>query len=139
MLRWGLFVIGLCMAVAGLVPVNLSDAVHSNAVRLLGAVFLLMLLTLPIWLPGFPLAFYAATAVTLVVGVGAVALWYPLGYYNLTGFELALAGTVYALLVVFIRSLDAVVSQAVVDAEVSEAEVPGGFSPAGDVPTAAGR
>lgn len=138
-LRWGLFVIGLCMAGAGLVPVNLSDAVHSNAVRLLGAVFLLMLLTLPIWLPGFPLAFYAATAVTLVVGVGAVALWYPLGYYNLTGFELALAGTVYAWLVVFIRSLDAVVSQAVVDAEVSEAEVPGGFSPAGDVPTAAGR
>lgn len=115
-LRWGLFVIGLCMAVVGLVPVNVSDPIHSNAVRLLGAVFILMLLTLPIWLPGFPGAFYAATGLMVLVGVGAALLWFPLGYYNLTGFELAMAGIVYAWLVVFIRSVDAVVSQAAADA-----------------------
>ena len=52
----------------------------------------------------------------VLVGVGAALLWFPLGYYNLTGFELAMAGIVYAWLVVFIRSVDAVVSQAAADA-----------------------
>lgn len=114
--RWGLIIIGLCMAGAGVVPINVSDPIHSTFIRVLAVVFVLLLLTLWIWLPGFPGAFYAVTYLTVLTVAGATVLWYPLGYYNLTGFELATAGVVYGWLVIFIRSVDAVVGQAVQDA-----------------------
>jgi hypothetical protein len=111
-LRWGLVVIGLCMIGAGIVPINLSDPVHSTFIRALGAVFILMLATIQWWLPGFPAAVYVASYLMVVLGVVATLLWFPLRYYNLTGFELAMAGIVYAWLVVFIRNLDAVLTVA---------------------------
>lgn len=111
-LRWGLVVIGLCMMGAGTVPINLSDPVHSTFIRVLGAVFILMLATIQWWLPGFPAAVYVASYLMVALGVVATLLWFPLRYYNLTGFELAMAGIVYAWLVVFIRNLDAVLTVA---------------------------
>ncbi|HEY4616480.1 MAG TPA: hypothetical protein VIG75_13555 [Citricoccus sp.] len=128
-LRWGLVVIGLCMMGAGIVPINFSDPVHSTFIRILGVVFVLMLATIQLWLPGFPPAVYVASYLMVALGVAATLLWYPLRYYNLTGFELAMAGIVYAWLVVFIRNLDAVLTVAGIgDAERDEGgEV---FSPA---------
>ncbi len=111
-LRWGLVVIGLCMVGAGVVPINLSDPVHSTFIRILGVVFILMLATIQLWLPGFPAAVYVASYLMVALGVTATLLWFPLRYYNLTGFELAMAGIVYAWLVVFIRNLDAVLTVA---------------------------
>jgi hypothetical protein len=111
-LRWGLVVIGLCMIGAGVVPINLSDPVHSTFIRILGVVFILMLATIQLWLPGFPAAVYVASYLMVALGVVATLLWLPLRYYNLTGFELAMAGIVYAWLVVFIRNLDAVLTVA---------------------------
>jgi hypothetical protein len=111
-LRWGLVVIGLCMMGAGVVPINLSDPVHSTFIRILGVVFILMLATIQLWLPGFPAAVYVASYLMVGLGVVATLLWLPLRYYNLTGFELAMAGIVYAWLVVFIRNLDAVLTVA---------------------------
>ncbi len=111
-LRGGLVVIGLCMVGAGIVPINLSDPVHSTFIRVLGAAFLLMLASIQWWLPGFPAAVYVASYLMVALGVVATLLWFPLRYYNLTGFELAMAGIVYAWLVVFIRNLDAVLTVA---------------------------
>ncbi|MDI3329478.1 MAG: hypothetical protein QJR09_01935 [Micrococcus sp.] len=111
-LRWGLVVIGLCMMGAGVVPINLSDPVHSTFIRVLGVVFILMLATIQWWLPGFPAAVYVASYLMVALGMVATLLWLPLRYYNLTGFELAMAGIVYAWLVVFIRNLDAVLTVA---------------------------
>jgi hypothetical protein len=105
-------VIGLCMVGAGVVPINLSDPVHSTFIRVLGVVFILMLATIQLWLPGFPAAVYVASYLMVALGVTATLLWFPLRYYNLTGFELAMAGIVYAWLVVFIRNLDAVLTVA---------------------------
>jgi hypothetical protein len=107
-----LVVIGLCMVGAGVVPINLSDPVHSTFIRILGVVFILMLATIQWWLPGFPAAVYVASYLMVALGVAATLLWFPLRYYNLTGFELAMAGIVYAWLVVFIRNLDAVLTVA---------------------------
>jgi hypothetical protein len=123
--RWGLFLIGLCLIGAGLVPVNFSDPIHSTFMRVLVVAFMLMLITVPIWLPGFPTAFYVATVMMLVLSVLAAALWYPLRYYNLTGFELVMAGVVYAWLVLFIRSVDAVVDQTAQEAGSPEGRASG--------------
>ena len=120
-LRWGLVAIGLCMMGAGIVPINFSDPVHSTFIRILGVVFVIMLATIQLWLPGFPPAVYVASYLMVALGVAATLLWYPLRYYNLTGFELAMAGIVYAWLVVFIRNLDAVLTVAGIgDAERGE-------------------
>jgi len=95
--------------------------VHSTFIRILGVVFVLMLATIQLWLPGFPPAVYVASYLMVALGVAATLLWYPLRYYTLTGFELAMAGIVYAWLVVFIRNLDAVLTVAGIgDAERDE-------------------
>jgi hypothetical protein len=122
-LRWGLFVIGLCMMGAGVVPINVSDPVHSTFIRILGVVFILLLASIQLWLPGFPAAVYVGTYLMLCLGIMAALLWFPLRYYNLTGFELAMGGVVYAWLVVFIRNLDAVVTEAGLGDEARDAAV----------------
>ncbi|MEW1981071.1 hypothetical protein AB0333_09105 [Citricoccus sp. NPDC079358] len=111
-LRWSLFIIGLCMMGAGVVPINFSDPVHSTFIRILGVVFIVLLASIQIWLPGFPPAVYVGTYLMLGLGIISTLLWFPLRYYNLTGFELAMGGVIYAWLVVFIRNLDAVLTEA---------------------------
>ncbi|QCU79070.1 hypothetical protein E7744_13715 [Citricoccus sp. SGAir0253] len=145
-LRSGLFVVGLCMMGAGVVPINLSDPVHSTFIRILGVVFIALLATIQLWLPGFPAAVYVASYLMVALALVATALWFPLRYYNLTGFELAMGGIVYGWLVVFIRTLDAVLTVAGIgDTEREEAagaearalaarEGAGGPTPAGPVP-----
>ncbi|MEE1621028.1 hypothetical protein ACQ7DA_06245 [Zafaria sp. J156] len=106
---------GICMAGIGLFPVNLFDPVHSFFVRALAAILLVLLLGAPVWLPGFPRAFYFISVVAVAGLAAAAYLWAPLGYYNLTAFELAAAGIVFAWLVVFIRTTTAVVASAGLD------------------------
>lgn len=109
---------GVCMVGIGLFPVNTFEPVHTFFVRVL-AVFLLVLLAgVPLWLPGFPKAFFLLTYLAVVALVAAAALWRPLQYYNLTALELAAAGIVFAWLVVFIRNTTAVVASAGVEPAV---------------------
>ncbi|MGM7669689.1 hypothetical protein [Microbacterium sp. A93] len=122
-LRWSLFIIGLCMMGAGVVPINFSDPVHSTFIRVLGVVFIVLLASIQLWLPGFPAAVYVGTYLMLSLAVMATLLWLPLRYYNLTGFELAMGGVIYAWLVVFIRNLDAVLTEAGLGDRAREAAV----------------
>lgn len=122
-LRWSLFIIGLCMMGAGVVPINFSDPVHSTFIRVLGVVFIVLLASIQLWLPGFPAAVYVGTYLMLALAVMATLLWLPLRYYNLTGFELAMGGVIYAWLVVFIRTLDAVLTEAGLGDRAREAAV----------------
>lgn len=91
-------------------PINISDPVHTGFVQVLAVTFGLMLLTVPIWLPGAPAAIYVSSYLMLGLAVLALALWNPLGYYNLTALELAFAGIIFAWLVVLIRTLEAMIS-----------------------------
>lgn len=101
---------GLCMVGMSWVPINISDPIHTGFVQVLAVTFGLMLLSVPIWLPGAPAAMYVISYLILGLGVLAVALWHPLNYYNLTALELAFAGIIFAWLVVLIRTLDAMLS-----------------------------
>ena len=55
---------------------------------------------------------YVISYLMLGLGVFAVALWKPFGYYNLTALELAFAGIIFAWLVVLIRTVDGMVFDA---------------------------
>lgn len=133
MLRWSLFIIGLCMMGAGVVPINFSDPVHSTFIRILGVVFIVLLASVQLWLPGFPAAVYVGTYLMLALAVMSTLLWLPLRYYNLTGFELAMGGVIYAWLVVFIRNLDAVLTEAGLGDRAREAAVEEAAVEAADV------
>ena len=100
------------MAGIGLFPVNTFDPIHTGFVRLLALVLAVLLLGVPLWLPGFPAAFYLLSFIAVASLAGATLLWQPLRYYNLTALELGAAGIVFGWLVVFIRNTAAVVDAA---------------------------
>lgn len=109
-LRIGMIIMGVCLVGLSWVPINISDPIHTGFVQILAATFGLMLLTVPLWLPGAPAAMYVSSYLILGLAVFALSLWYPVGYYNLTALELAFAGIIFAWLVVLIRTLEAMIS-----------------------------
>ncbi|GAA4114992.1 hypothetical protein [Enteractinococcus coprophilus] len=111
-LRSGMIVMGICLIGLSWITIHISDPIHTGFVQVLAVTFGIMLLSVPIWLPGAPAAMYVISYLMLGVGIFAVALWDPLGYYNLTALELAFAGIIFAWLVVLIRTLDAMISDA---------------------------
>lgn len=118
---------GACMAGIGLFPVNTFEPIHTGFVRVLALILVVLLLGVPLWLPGFPGAFYLLSVIAVAALAGAAVLWHPLRYYNLTALELGAAGIVFAWLVVFIRN-----TSAVVEAAGMEHAVPGDVP--GDLP-----
>ena len=109
-LKGGMIVMGLCIIGMSWVPINVSDPIHTGFVQVLAVTFGVMLASVPIWLPGAPAAMYVVSYLMLGLAVGAVALWFPINYYNLTALELAFAGIIFAWLVVLIRTLNAMIS-----------------------------
>lgn len=109
MLKGGMIVMGICMIGLSVVSIHVNDPIHTSFVQLLAATFGVLLLSVPIWLPGAPAAMYVISYLILGLGILSVALWKPLGYYNLTALELAFAGIIFAWLVVLIRTVDGMI------------------------------
>ena len=120
----------------GLFPVNTFERVHTSFVQVLAVVLIVLLAGVPLWLPGFPKAFYLLTYISVAALVAAGLLWRPVQYYNLTALELAAAGIVFAWLVVFIRNTTAVVASAGVEPAVPGlgSGVPAGENDPGEAP-----
>ncbi|GAA4364175.1 hypothetical protein GCM10023166_08010 [Paeniglutamicibacter cryotolerans] len=118
---------GLCMVGIGLVPISVAEPVHTAFVRVAAGFLLVLLLGVPLWLPGFPKAFVLLSLLAVVGIAGATVLWHPLHYYNVTALELAVSGIVFAWLVVFIRNTSAMV------------QLLQGHGDAGNVPAPEGR
>ncbi|WP_022870257.1 hypothetical protein [Yaniella halotolerans] len=112
MLKVGMIVMGICMIGLSVISIHLHDPIHTSFVQILAVTFVILLLSAPIWLPGAPAAMYVISYLMLGLGVFAVALWKPFGYYNLTALELAFAGIIFAWLVVLIRTVDGMVFDA---------------------------
>ena len=109
-LKLGMMVMGISLIGVSWVPINVNHSFHTGFVQVLAMTFGLLLLSVPIWLPGAPAAMYVISYLMLGLAVLAVSLWDPLGYYNLTALELAFAGIIFAWLVVLIRTLDAMIA-----------------------------
>jgi len=99
--------VGLALIGIGIVPVDQSLIFHNIfAVSLLGG-FGTLIVLVPIVLDGLPRSFTPITAVILLLIVGAVALFWPIGYYNLTAAELVAMLLIFAWLILFVRSTSA--------------------------------
>ncbi|HIW99158.1 MAG TPA: hypothetical protein H9871_03345 [Candidatus Nesterenkonia stercoripullorum] len=102
---------GVSLAGVGLVPITFHNQIHSTATMSFGVFFMILLVGMPYWVPGFPRSFYVLSYLYAGGLVGATALWKPIGYYNLTSLELIAGAILFAWLVVFIRNIAALLGQ----------------------------
>jgi len=107
LLAWLFAGIGICMTVAGIVPDAVSVPLHVTAATGMVVVFGVFVFCAVRVLPGLP-AEVAGFSLFVVIGIlVAVALWVPIGYFNLTGTEFIAAGLLFAWLLVFVRAISA--------------------------------
>lgn len=100
---WLLAGIGLCLMVAGFVPDAVAFPVHVGAASGMVVLFGVLVGCLAALVPGISHEVSVFSVVAVAGILVAVALWVPVGYYNLTGAEFVIAGLLFAWLVVFVR------------------------------------
>ncbi|MGX5695846.1 DUF998 domain-containing protein [Agromyces soli] len=105
-------VLGVMLAGVGLFPVDVNMAVHNGCASGMAAAFAVMVLGSPIILKGMPRRFFVICFATFGVLIGSFLLFAPLGYYNLTAFELIAFTIIFSWITVFIRFVDALVGSA---------------------------
>lgn len=106
-LFWLFTTIGVCMSMVGFVPDNVSFVIHVGSASGMVVTFGVFAFYALRHIPGLPRDLIVFTSVVVVGILVAVALWIPIGYYNLTGMELVAAGLLFAWLLVFVRSVEA--------------------------------
>ncbi|GAB4099358.1 hypothetical protein [Sinomonas halotolerans] len=100
---------GIFLAGSGLVPVDVLMPVHNSLATAMTAAYIALVLGARAWLPGLGWTFYAVGYAMLGAAVLSVLLWWPLGYYNMTGMELVVAGVILVWLVFLTRNVAAAV------------------------------
>jgi len=132
LVRWALVLIGIFLACVGIVPVNVSVVIHNTASSSLALVFFTLVVSLRFLVPGFPKAFFLLSYALLVVVVISALLFFPIGYYNLTAFELIVSGLIFGWLAILIRNIAAVSVDSVSDEAAEAAMVAGAPELPGD-------
>lgn len=100
--RTALIVVGVLLTCVGLFPVNRFFLVHNTAATGMAVVFCLLAVGIRWAMPHLPHAFYVLGWVFIVVII-AVALFFAVGYYNLTAVELVAAVLIFSWIIVFLR------------------------------------
>lgn len=113
--QWMLILLGGFLAGVGLVPVDAFKILHNFFATGMIFVFVALALGLHVWVPEFPRSFFLTSYVLLSAIVLAVLLFWPMGYYNLTGLELAVAALIFGWLILFIRNIAALVEDSAGD------------------------
>lgn len=107
--RIGFIVLGLMLAMVGVVPVNLSLFWHNMVTYVAIGAFGVMLVAVPFLFRRLTGGFFGVTVA--VAAMLAAAGWLNLGagYLNITAFEIVAVSTVFIWLILFIRSVSAAV------------------------------
>ena len=100
-------VMGVLLAGVGLVPVNVSTPIHNFCAVGMSISFLTLLIGSPWILRGMPKRFFVFCTGGIVLLLASAVLFEPLGYYNLTAFELAAFSIIFGWISVFIRFVSA--------------------------------
>ncbi len=100
-------VMGVMLAGVGLVPVNVSTPIHNFCAIGMSLSFLALLIGSPWILRGMPARFFVFCTGGIVLLLASAVLFEPIGYYNLTAFELAAFSIIFGWISVFIRFVSA--------------------------------
>ena len=115
-------VMGVMLAGVGLFPLNVSMLLHNSCAIGMSLSFLGLLVTSPWILRGMPRRFFLFCGGCVVALLGGAILFEPVGYWNLTAFELLAFSLIFGWISVFIRFVDALAAQP------ADADSDGGFS-----------
>ena len=96
-------VMGVMLAGVGLFPLTVSVALHNSCAIGMSLSFLVLLISSPWTLKGMPARFFWFCGGAGALVVGGALLFEPIGYYNLTAFELLAFATIFGWISVFIR------------------------------------
>ncbi|MGN6427578.1 MAG: DUF998 domain-containing protein [Leifsonia sp.] len=100
--RTALILVGAFLACVGLFPVNRFFLLHNTVATGMAVVFCLLAIGIRWAMPGLPRAFVWLGWVFMAVIV-AVAVFFAVGYYNLTAVELVAAVLIFSWIIVFLR------------------------------------
>ncbi|MCS6710506.1 hypothetical protein JSY14_00165 [Brachybacterium sp. EF45031] len=109
--RWTLLLLGVLIVAVGLITVDRAKAWHDGAAHALILVFVVALLGFPVLFRRLARSFLVVTMATLLTIAVALWLWEGVGYLNTTAFEMAAGVTVFAWLLLFIRTVTAAAQQ----------------------------
>ena len=112
-------VMGVLLAGVGLFPLDVNMAVHNSCAIGMSLTFLALLFSSPWVLRGMPRRFFVFCGATAAVLLAGAVLFEPVGYWNLTAFELLAFSIIFGWISVFIRFIDAVAARG---SDTSEAE-----------------
>jgi hypothetical membrane protein len=104
-------VMGVLLACVGLFPLDVSMLIHNTSAIGMSLTFLALLISAPWVLRGMPKRFFLFCDGAIVVLLGGALLFEPIGYWNLTAFELIAFSTIFGWISVFIRFTNALTVQ----------------------------
>ncbi|GAB3600411.1 DUF998 domain-containing protein [Microbacterium tumbae] len=101
--RSGLILMGIFLALVGVFPVDEFFLVHNTVATGMAVVFAVVVVGLPWFLAGIPRVFVVfGWAYVLVIAL--LAVLFAVGYYNLTAVELIAAILIFSWIIVFLRT-----------------------------------
>lgn len=103
LLRLGLILIGIFLACVGIFPVDEFFAVHNTVATGMAVIFAGLVLGLRWLVPAMPRVFVLLGYVFVGVIV-LLAIFFAVGYYNLTAVELVAGVLIFSWIIVFLRS-----------------------------------
>lgn len=119
--RIGFMLLGLMLALVGLIPVNVNFTAHNSVAYGMVGVFAALLVSIPLLFPDLFPAFNLASVFIAALLVINVVLHLIVGYLNVTAFEMIGVSIMFVWLVLLIRSITAAVHD---QESVHKAEVP---------------
>ena len=110
-IRTLMMVIGVSFMIVGLVPVDVVLILHNIGAQGLFAGFMILVVVVPFVARVFSKTFIAVSIVFFALTIISVLLFFPFGYYNLTGLELIALGLVFVWLILFVRTISAMLPE----------------------------
>lgn len=111
--RYGLVLIGILLALVGVFPVDDFFLVHNTVATGMAVVYAVVVIGLPRFLPTMPRVFvylgWVFVGVIVVLGV-----FFAVGYYNLTAVELVAGVLIFSWIILFLRNTGSVAPKRVV-------------------------
>ncbi len=101
--RGGLILMGIFLALVGVFPVDEFFLVHNTVATGMAVVFGVIVVGLPWFLAGIPRVFVVFGWVYVLV-IAVLAILFAVGYYNLTAVELIAAVLIFSWIIVFLRT-----------------------------------
>lgn len=104
--------LGVMLAGVGAIPLTVSVTLHNICAAGMAVAFAILLVASPFVLTGLPRRFTVVCAGFFAALFVSAILFEPVGYFNLTGFELVAFVIIFGWIAVFIRLIGAIVEQA---------------------------